>query len=244
MHFVVIDDNAIHRELISDRIAEVCGELVIPYDIALITDRWQEVMAYAADAPENTIYLLDIQLEDETNGIELRRKLHEVDQDGYIVYVSAYEHYALECCQSHAFDFLLKPWTTEQLRDCIRAIREDMARRETGTWLTITMGSRTLRLQQEEILYLSKKHNSVTIHLASGDTIQYRTSFSALLKSLKSSLFIQCHKSYIVQRNAVREFRWDDDELLLNTGETLPISRRRCAEIKAAMVESGRVICK
>lgn len=244
MHFVVIDDMNIQRELIADSIREVCDSLGIAWTLALSTDRWQAVEAFAASAPADTVYLLDIQLEDDKNGIELRRRIHDLDPDGYIVYVSAYEEYALECCRSHAFDFLLKPWTTEQLQDCIRAIQQDIDRRHTGTWLTFTMGSRTLRLQQEEILYLSKQHNNVTIHLASGDIYQYRTSFSALVKSLKDGMFLQCHKSYVVRINAVREFCWDDNLLRLHTGEELPVSRRRSAKLKAALSAGGSAVCK
>lgn len=245
MHFVVIDDIAIQRQLIVDKLYEVCQELEIPCDIALQTESWQEVTAYAVSAPADTVYLLDIELADEQNGIALRRELSSLDADGYIIYVSAYERYALECCQSHAFDFLLKPWTVEQLRACIRAVNEDRQRRSDGTQLSITIGSRTLYLQKEEILYLSKEHNNVTIHLLSGDSIQCRSSFSKLVSKLDDSAFVQCHKCYIVHERAIREFRWDDDVILLINGEELPISRRRVAALAAAYGgESRRSVCK
>lgn len=239
MHFAVIDDTAIHRDLLTQRLQEVCAELALDYDIPLSTQNSEEILAYAAHAPQCTVYLLDIELAEERNGIELCRRLHEVDPDGYIVYVSAYERYALECCQSHAFDFLLKPWTAAQLRECVRAIQTDLRRLEEGTWISITMGSRTLRLRQEEILYLSKEHNNVTLHLQSGDTFQQRASFSAMLRLLPSGQFLQCHKGYVVQRSAIRELRWDDDTLLLINGESLPISRRRADAIKAALRTEG-----
>ncbi|MBR3763484.1 MAG: response regulator transcription factor [Clostridia bacterium] len=240
MHFVVVDDIAIHRELLTQRLQEVCTELAMEYDIPLSTQSGEEVLAYAAHAPEGTVYLLDIELAEENNGIALCRRLHEVDPDGYIVYVSAYERYALECCQSHAFDFLLKPWTAVQLRECIRAIRKAMDIAGGGhDWLTVNIGSRTLRLKQSDIVYLSKEHNNVTIHLRSGDTIQQRTSFEALLRQLKAEDFLRCHKCYVVRRNAVSEYSWAEDELIVCTGETLPISRRRAAAIRAEMTEKG-----
>lgn len=239
MHFVVIDDNAIHRDLMAQRLSEVCAELCLDWDIPLSTEHSEAVLNYAANAPEGTVYMLDIELQDQNNGIDLRRKLYEVDPDGYIVYVSAYERYALECCQSHAFDFLLKPWTASQLQACIRSICEDMERRVVGSWLQINVGSRTLRLLQEEIVYLSKEHNNVTIHLLSGDTIQQRTSFEILLRQLKAENFLRCHKGYVVQRSAVRTYNWAEDELTVCTGETLPISRRRAAAIRAELAETG-----
>ena len=114
-----------------------------------------------------------------------------------------------------------------------------MERRVVGSWLQINVGSRTLRLLQEEIVYLSKEHNNVTIHLLSGDTIQQRTSFEILLRQLKAENFLRCHKGYVVQRSAVRTYNWAEDELTVCTGETLPISRRRAAAIRAELAETG-----
>lgn len=240
MHFVVIDDNAAHRELMAQRLGEVCAELSLDYDIPLSTEHSEAVLTYAANASEGTVYMLDIELQERNNGIDLRRQLHEVDPDGYIVYVSAYERYALECCQSHAFDFLLKPWTAAQLRACIRAIVEDMANcKGEEPRIIINIGSRTLRLKQSNIVYLSKEHNNVTIHLLSGDTIQQRTSFDSLFRQLQAEDFLRCHKCYVVRRSAVRMYNWAEDELTVCTGEKLPISRRRAAAIKAALAEKG-----
>lgn len=238
MHFVVIDDTAIHRELLTQRLQEVCTELAMEYDIPLSTQSGEEVLAYAAHAPEGTVYLLDIELAEENNGIALCRRLHEVDPDGYIVYVSAYERYALECCQSHAFDFLLKPWTAMQLRECIRAIRKAMDIAGGGhDWLAVNIGSRTLRLKQSDIVYMSKEHNNVTIHLQSGDIIQQRTSFAAMLRQLPSEQFLQCHKCYVVRLDAIREYDGGNDKLTVLTGESLPVSRRRAGAVRAAMAE-------
>lgn len=240
LHFVVIDDNAVHRELMAQRLYEVCAELALDYDIPLSTEHSEAVLAYAAGAPQSTVYMLDIELQEQNNGIDLRRQLHETDPDGYIVYVSAYERYALECCQSHAFDFLLKPWTSAQLRACIRAILADMENfRAEEPRLVIRIGSRTLRLKQSDILYLSKEHNNVTIHLLSGDTIQQRTSFEALFRQMEAGDFLRCHKGYVVRRSAVSEYRWSEDELILCTGERLPISRRRAGAIKSELAEKG-----
>ena len=240
MYFVIIDDTAIHRELLVQRLQEVCSGLGMEYEIALSTEHEREVLDYAVNAPEGTVYLLDIELQDQNNGIDLRRQLHDIDPDRYIVYVSAYERYALECCQSHAFDFLLKPWTTAQLRECLRSIQADMSRRTEGTWLVVTMGSRMLRVRQEDIVYLSKEHNNVTIHLQSGDIIQQRSSFSAILKQLKVGRFLRCHKCYVVQLDAIQEYDWGQDWLVVSTGEVLPISRRQAGVIKAALADWGQ----
>ena len=238
LHFVVIDDTSIHRELLTQRLQEVCAELDMDFDIRLSTQKSDDVLVYAAHAPQGTVYLLDIELAEENNGIDLRRQLHEIDPDGYIVYVSAYERYALECCQSHVFDFLLKPWTAAQLRECICAIRRDM--KTSGgwySWLTVNIGSRTLRLKQSDIVYMSKEHNNVTIHLQSGDIIQQRTSFAAMLRQLPSDQFLQCHKCYVVRLDAIREYDGGNDKLTVLTGESLPVSRRRASAVSAAMAE-------
>lgn len=250
MHFVIIDDVSIQRTLIEDRIAEVCGALGLEWSIALSTEKCQAVEDFAAVAPPDTVYLLDIQLEDEKNGIQLRRSIHELDPDGYIVYVSAYEQYALECCRSHAFDFLLKPWTSKQLMDCLRAIHQDMLLRSAAgsaspdSHITVTMGSRILQLRQEDVLYLSKEHNNVTYHLRDGGTLQCRTSFGRISRQLQPGRFLQIHKSYIVQLSAIREINWSDGSVCLTAGVELPVSRRRAGELRAALGAEGRSLAR
>lgn len=66
MHFVVIDDNAAHRELMARRLGEVCAELSLDYDIPLSTEHSETVLTYAANASEGTVYIPNDHIQNHT----------------------------------------------------------------------------------------------------------------------------------------------------------------------------------
>ena len=240
MHFVILDDLEPHLDLMRTRLEAVCASLGIQAEIGLETRDAQKVLEYARQAPEETVWLLDIALNGELNGIELCRRVREMNRNAYVIYVSAYQQYALECCQSHAFDFLLKPWTDEQLADCLRAVQREMSSQRSGTVLTAEMGTRTIRLIQENILYFSKDKMSVTAHCRDGKNYTWREGFEPLMKRLSAGMFFLCHRSSLVNLTAVREAWWSDDFLVLVSGEKLPVSRRKEAELKKLLREEGK----
>ena len=235
MDFVLIDDVQSHHDILAAKLQWACGELHIPCRIALTTENWRDAVQYAEQAADGTVWFLDIELQDEINGVELCRRIQEKAARAFIVYVSAYQQYALECCQSHAFDFLLKPWTDTQLLSCLRAVVREQERLATGSFLTVTLGTRRIQLRQESILYFSKDRTIVTAHYQNGQTFSWRESLETLRERVKPGLFVQCHKSYLVGLSHVQEYRWSEDCLILDSGESIPISRRRIGDMKALL---------
>ena len=240
MHFVLADDQTSHLDVLAGRLKEVCASLGIPAVIGLSAGSVQEVLDYAKTAPEETVWLLDIEMNDPINGIELCRRIREANRNAYIIYVSAYQRYALECCQSHAFDFLLKPWTDEQLAESLKALQRDMMQRKKGTELLIQLGTRTIRLIQEEICYFSKDRMSVTAHCADGQTYTWRESLDSLAARLSDRLFFSCHRSYLVNLQAIREIRLGENLIVLKNEQTVPVSRRKEAELKKHMRDADK----
>ena len=235
MHFVLVDDEKSHHEILKAKLEQACVLTGIPCDIALTCEKWQTAEAYAAKAPPGTVWFLDIELMDEISGIELCRRIREKNRRAYIIYVSAYQQYALECCQSHAFDFLLKPWTDAQLLSCLKAVIKDQMAAETGHFLEVTLGTRTIRLKEERIAYFRKNGMDLSAHYLNRQTFSWRENLTDLIKRLTPGMFVQCHKSYIVNLDHIQELRWADDLIVLENGEELPISRRRVNSLRELM---------
>lgn len=232
LNFVLIDDNAAHHQTLTNQLNQVCAQLNAEVKVALMTTDVYDVLNYAVAAKGTSVYFVDIELKQDITGIELCHRLREICPSDYIVYVSSYQQYALECCRSHAFDFLLKPLLSEQLRDCVAAILRDIEFRAHGTMLNILMGTKQTTLRQEEILYFHKEVNDLTAVCHEQLPITWRESFSALEARISPDFFFRCHRSYIVNRRFIQEYRWDECIILLKNGETVPMSRRECKKRK------------
>lgn len=239
LHFVLIDDVPDHHKVLSLRLEEAAKALNQSAQIDLMTTEPQAVLDYAASAVEPTVYFVDIELNRDMTGIELCRQIRAVCPAAYVVYVSAYQQYAFDCCRSHAFDFLLKPLMPEQLQDCLASIVRDIRYREEGTKLEIRLGTKLVLLQQEDILYFCKDHANLNAVCRQGNTVVWRESFSTLLPRLDAVLFLQCHKGYIVNRRHIRELCWAEGKLILTNGEALPISRRKAQWLREETMKGG-----
>ena len=73
---------------------------------------------------------------------------------------------------------------------------------------------------------------NLVAHCTLGNIFTWRETAEKLAERLPLETFLQIHKSYIVNLCHVREFRWAEDSVALDNGETLPISRRREEQIK------------
>ena len=65
MHFVLVDDERSHHDILKTRLQAACKQLNIPCEIDLTCETWQAAEAYAPQAPEGTVWFLDIELKDE-----------------------------------------------------------------------------------------------------------------------------------------------------------------------------------
>lgn len=74
-----------------------------------------ELLTHARAHPEATLYILDIDLPQTRDGIALWREISSLNPSAYGVFTSAHSHFALACLRAHAFDFLVKPFTYEDL---------------------------------------------------------------------------------------------------------------------------------
>lgn len=235
--FVTIDDVPENNQVLKEMLDAVCRPIELEHQFGLMTTDPKEFESYAvtrATGTDTTVYFMDIELGAALNGVELCQRLHDIDPRGYIVYVSAYQQYALKCCQSHAFDFLLKPFSMEELSACIKAIAQDAKNRVTGPTLSLSIGSQTLYVPQKDILYFKKEQLYMRVETVD-NAYTWRCNFPELEPKLESALFVQTHRSFLVNRAHVRKADWDERTLTMDDGSVIPIARRLVEPVKQAL---------
>lgn len=238
MNFVLLDDETGHHEILSAALMRLCARHGWNGRIVLAATEADEVAAYAKSSREPTVYFLDIELGGSTS-LRLSDAIHRNPQESYIVYVSAYPQYAMSCLHTHAFDYLLKPWTEEQLTDCMVALMRKHAQHGTGQHLQVDMGGRLLKIPYADILYFSRDRLNARMNCLDGSSLVWRESFSELQDRLPQEQFFTCHRSYIVCLAQIEEINWSDERLRLRNGQVLPIARRRMAALRSAVVAQG-----
>lgn len=183
-----------------------------------------------------TVIFLDIQMPQIT-GLELLSML-DPDTMPKVVFVTAYDEFAIKAFENNAFDYLLKPVDGVRLQKTIIRIREQQAMVDfsplTQPMLELVPCSghqRILLLPPDEIDYAYSDQTGV--HIASGDLL---TTTQLTLKTLaQKTPLIYCHRQYLIHPLAIREIKLLDNGLAQITtanGGQVPVSRRYLKELK------------
>ncbi len=199
------------------------------------------------------LVLMDVQMP-MMDGFEALRRI-DATRLPLVVFVTAYDQYAIRAFEIHAIDYLLKPVQQERLRAALVRIRAALGRRsvelEQLTALLdelrgqthgsavpmhpprpvervlISLGKRRIPLRLADVDWVEAADNYVRFHV--GDkALVHRQTLAQLERELDPGLFARIHRSTIVNLDRVREIvtaQSGDSEVILHDGTRLRLSR-------------------
>jgi len=196
----------------------------------------------AALRPE--LVFLDIQMPD-LDGFEVLARLGPAPAP-LVVFVTAYDEFAVRAFEVHALDYLVKPFTDERFemafarargRDSTTADATAAARLISAApqvdappgHFVVRVGRRTILIAVDEVDWIEADRYYATLHVG-GDSHLVRESMTSLEARLQPAAFVRIHRSAIVNLRQVRELRrgaTGSVELVLRDGTALEVSRSR-----------------
>ncbi|MEW6763312.1 MAG: LytTR family DNA-binding domain-containing protein [Pseudomonadota bacterium] len=237
MRILIVDDERPARDRLRRMLALEAGIDAI-FEAADAHEALRCLPACQADA-----LLLDIEMP-ELSGIELAASLP--DPAPLVVFVTAYDEYALRAFDANAIDYLLKPFDQARLRRALERLRERLAARSHAKspaaaglpprQLMVTERGATRVVQVDDIEWLETADNYVVLHTAQGAPL-LRQTLSGLLAQLGGS-FVRCHRRAAVRVKAVERIVPHDKgdcELVLRSGAVAPCSRQFRAALMASL---------
>lgn len=183
------------------------------------------------------VIFLDVQMP-EVDGFDVAASLP--DDGPALVFVTAFDRYALQAFDTHAADYLLKPVEPERLERAIKRLRAHArapVRPSAGappTQLLIDDRGATHVVRCVDIEWLQAADNYVNVHLL-GQSLLMRRTLESLLKDLAPA-FVRTHRSAAVALSCVRAVRSrgkGDAMVVLHSGTEVPCSRQHRAALMA-----------
>lgn len=200
------------------------------YDIGIFHAAAPLMERLNADANAYQLLLLDIQLGGD-NGVELARFLREHQVNASIIYITDHPGFALDSFPTYPLEYLLKP--VDEARLAAALDWDWQRRREQKKRPVLRVGGRTIPLG--EITYLETSGRKTAIHTKE-ERIEHAVPLSKLKEEFQSQGFCLSHFSYLVNLSHVT--RVERETLTLDTGESIPVSRRYYPDFMARYVES------
>lgn len=174
------------------------------------------------------ILFLDIEI-DEINGIDIAKTLRKRYLETKIIFITNYSNFTTSAFQVHAFQYLLKPIQSNELKkvldDCVVYINK----RKKEDNITIELKERIIKLKISGIQYVEVRKRILYIH-----TDQGVLSKNGTLKELYSKLsrfgFGMCHNAYIVNFYNIESIKGYN--IKMKNGEIVPLAQQRVKTLK------------
>jgi len=182
----------------------------------------QDVLNYIKNGAYIDVCFLDI-IMPEMNGIELAGKMRSGGFNGKIVFLTSSKDYGVESYQVKAYSYLLKPVNVKDVIRLLNEIKNDTSASDTAG-IKIETRNIIRFVYFFEISFVEVINKNVYFRLLDGSEIVIFASLNDVLPVLKADgRFAQCHRSYVVNIDAVTQIL--GKEIILRCGRKVPISR-------------------
>lgn len=226
---IIVDDELFAREELADLLSE-------HQDIEIIGQCSNAIEALQVIIKlKPQLVFLDIQMPKIT-GMELIGML-DPDTMPYVVFVTAFDEFAVKAFDNHAFDYLLKPIDETRLIQTLNRIRKDISPKPVHilapkelTHLPCYSGTKLKVLALSEVEYIFSDLSG--IHVATSKELVH-THLTLKVLEEKTSL-VRCHRQYLIKPDAVSEIEALETgaEVTTLSGAKVPVSRRYLKPLK------------
>jgi len=234
---VLAEDEEVLRSELRARLTELWPELDI---VAEAADGVEATRAFAEHSPD--VLILDIQMPGMT-GLEVARL---ASGKCHVVFVTAYDKYAVAAFEQGAVDYVLKPFSTARLAETVSRLKDRMRERPANLdgiltlladktrgskqylrWVTASQGNTTSIITVESICYFRADNKYTTVVTPDREAL-IRRPIRELADAVDPNVFWQIHRSTLVNINymagVVRDFRGHLRVKLKSRSEALAVS--------------------
>jgi two-component system response regulator AgrA len=233
----ICDDNLIHKKYIESIVKDYIAKSNRPMEIVLSTHNPIELLEYlVVHSSEKGLFLLDVDLQHELNGIILASKIRESDHSSKIVFITSHDELSHLTFRYHieALDYIIKDTENfkERIGSCLDLAYSNYQNRTLETDFYELQSVKGIRkIPFEEIMFFethSRDHRLI-IHLKNG-RVEFNSTLSNVEKQIQSGFF-RSHKSYFVNINNIRQVDKLERTVEMANGELALLSRNKIKEL-------------
>jgi len=248
MRILIVEDETAAYENLVDILGKIDPEIqIVGYTESVRqTTRWLKSNA----APD--LILMDIQLSDGSAFSIFKG----VSVETPVIFITAYDEYAMEAFKVNSIDYLLKPIREEDLKRALEKFRK-LTRHDIVKLLSqmaqfsgdqlykdkilIPVKDKLHPVDLNEVSYFYTSEKNTRVFLKNGTSFPYSRSLEQIESTLNPADFIRANKQFIISRSSVKNITvWFDSRLLIipdtEPPERIYVSKNRAAEFKAWMV--------
>lgn len=242
---LLVDDERLARELLREQLAEYPGFIVV----AEAPDNIQALSAVRLHTPD--LIFLDIQMPG-GDGFELLRQL--MPNPPHVVFVTAYDRYALRAFEVNALDYLLKPFAPHRFQETISKVERRICLEAAGEppvrelpplrdddLIHVQAGHSGCFVRTEDIIYISSEGNYTAVVTGESQHFLVRETLGGWLKRLPPERFLQVDRTCIIHLRRIARTQFSAHAARVwfgNSSKVLELGRSAAERLRQA-VASG-----
>lgn len=248
---ILVEDEIASIELIKANLLPFSQELQLCSSCQNISDAMKDIRLYKPD-----ILLLDIELGDGLS-FEILEQLPAGLQPR-IIFITAYDHYAVKAIKLHAFDYILKPIVREEfermMKAAIDSIRQSGKHAAHQDLLDYLKDSSTRKIAVPsrnglhyyplaDIIFIEANGSYAIMHLQKGRQVTVTKKVKDFEISLAGKGFLRVHKSFLVNMEHIAELHRDDNGyLVMSNGARVHLSIKEKEEVIRKIKEVSNIV--
>jgi len=229
---IIVEDESVSREILRKYITKYCPNVVLLGEASNINEAEELIQKNELD-----LVFLDVEMPF-GNAFDLLERID--DRRFETVFVTAYDHYAIEALNNHASYYLLKPISIDELIKAVNHVTEikekenDLQNKVLSPRISSVSGKITIPHQEgfevldvNDIVFCKADDNYTEVHLADSKKLVSKT-----LKYFETALsdysFARIHKSYLVNINAIVKYKkGKGGSVVVSNGKEILVSSSR-----------------
>jgi len=237
---ILVDDERNNCENLKELLGKYCPEIEI---VGTTYSASEAVDSISRLKP--ALVFLDIQMQG-GSGFDLLEQLKPVSFE--VIFVTAFDQYAIRAIRFCAIDYLLKPVDILELQSAVSRAVNKVLQREPNQSLTnllenrnpekddlkiaLPTAERILFVQVSEIIRCLGDNNYTTVFLKNNDSVLVSKTLKEYEELLSDKGFLRVHQSHLINLRYVRSFeKQDGGYLKMTDGASVPISRQRKQQV-------------
>lgn len=230
---IIVDDEPDSTELLHLQLTRHCPQVEV---VGKYTSSTAGLKAIEKLAPD--LVFLDIEMP-VMNGFELLEKVTNLDFS--VVFITAYDQFALKAFRFNALDYLVKPVDTADLESAVQRAEKKTAphpsqlsnlrkqlRGEPLNRIAVPHHQGILFIELSDILYAESSNNYTKLLLSDGKVYTISKTLGDVQEVLEERNFLRVHRQYIINLNKIKQFfRGEGMYVVMDNGTNIPVARNQ-----------------
>lgn len=217
---IIVDDEKFAIANLKRILAEEAPHLNIVAEAGDVDTACNAIKQYKPD-----VLFLDIELSDGT-GFDVVNRC--TSYTGKIIFVTAFDQYALQAIKKDAFDYILKPLDRKEIQLCIEKLRIALSKTNEVAHLLVNDSEGQYIIEIPSICYCESESRYTYVHLNTGKRLMVSKNLGEIEKQLQQYSFLRIHHQYLVNTDHIQSYiSGRGGILVMKNGTQLPVAVRK-----------------